>query len=58
MSFLRTGHSHEDIDQVFGSISSVIRQVTLDDPDDVVDALNRWACPQTAKEAPKVPQSC
>lgn len=42
LSFLRTGHSHEDVDQIFGQAADWIRRrlPRAESSDDVVDSLN------------------
>eukprot|EP00969_Alexandrium_andersonii_P058739 2588549-Alexandrium_andersonii.AAC.1 len=39
--FLRTGHSHECIDQIFGQVSKHLAAATFSTPDDVVELLER-----------------
>jgi len=39
--FLRTGHTHENIDQLFAQVVSRIRGSTFDEPNDVVEVLAR-----------------
>jgi len=39
--YLRTGHSHENIDQVFAQVVKAIAGAIFDDPDDVVELLGR-----------------
>lgn len=41
MSFLRTAHSHEDIDQCFGQISKLFAGKQFDAPEDMIDLLNQ-----------------
>ena len=42
-SFLRSGHSHEDLDQVFGSLSKcLVRVRTAQTSDDVVNHIRRF----------------
>ena len=40
MSFLRTAHSHEDVDQVFGQIARLFACRRFDDPMDMIQLLN------------------
>ena len=40
MSFLRTAHSHEDVDQCFGQISRLFACKRFDNPKDMIDLLN------------------
>lgn len=41
MSFLRTAHSHEDIDQLFGQVARLFGGKTFDCPSDMIKLLNR-----------------
>lgn len=39
--YLRTGHSHEDVDMVFGQISRLLRGKKFETPDDLISLLKR-----------------
>ncbi|CAE7814351.1 unnamed protein product [Symbiodinium sp. CCMP2456] len=49
-NFLRTGHSHEDIDQVFSQQSAFISRQTFDSPEDVVRLLDSTHRPEASGE--------
>ena len=41
LGFLRTGHSHENIDAVFGQLAMVLVQNRFDTPEDIVEIVER-----------------
>ena len=43
LGYLRTAHSHDDIDQVFGQISRLLVGKTFDTPNELASLLNRLA---------------
>lgn len=43
MGFLRTAHSHEDVDQVFGQIVRLIMGKAFSTPNDLIDLINTSA---------------
>ena len=43
LNCLHSGHSHEDIDQIFSQLSTFVQSCpSLRTPDDFLDALRRW----------------
>ena len=54
LSCLRSGHSHEDIDQYFGRLSRyILRWKTLQTPEDVKDCIQTWLDQSTFFEKEK-----
>lgn len=49
MMFLRSGHSHENIDQIFSQVCSVIKDATFDTPDALLSVMSRLC--RTGREA-------
>ena len=49
-NFLRVGHSHEDLDQVFSVQASLISRCEFDTPSDLIDILDSAARPDSDAE--------
>ena len=49
-SFLISGHSHEDVDQLFGQAAGLIGRHTFDVPEDVLQILDSACEPKAASE--------
>ena len=48
--YLRTGHSHEDVDQVFGCLSRLLRGKGFNDPAQLIQLLQTAARPGEARQ--------
>lgn len=51
ISFLRPGHSHEDVDQIFSQVSGMLSSQTFSNPDELVDLLNLTCQPDTRAQS-------
>eukprot|EP00435_Cladocopium_sp_Y103_P036678 s460_g9.t1 len=51
ISFLRPGHSHEDLDQVFSQVGSMLSHSEFATPDQLLELLNGTCRPEAAQGA-------
>jgi hypothetical protein len=52
--FLGVGHSHEDVDQVFGQCAGLIARNTFDEPGDVIAIVDEMCKPRTHATASRL----
>lgn len=52
MAFLRTAHSHEDVDQCFGQVARLFAARKFDEPGDMIQLLNECSKSNSDQNAP------